>query len=165
MKGGKNSGGKRGFIVPTVNDDPFPLANNVAAFTHALEILDSAIGQRVSSALAYIPPKDESGLVPVNYGRQHLDATFALLATDLTKAATLLDQRQAENTARTFGPAPTAVWTAFRTAVPARMAGDTAQAGAAQFIQANQPGIFYPKGEPPPGTDDPIPLAQEKIRR
>ena len=97
--------------------------------------------------------------------RQVLDGTFVLLAADLADAARLLDRRAAESTTAGFGDAPTAAWTAFRAAVSAQSTDDATHAAAGRFILANQPAIFYPKGEPPLGTDDPIPLAQEKIRR
>jgi hypothetical protein len=76
-----------------------------------------------------------------------------------------MDQRLAENTSRTFGAAPTAAWTAFRTVVPVQTADGTAQTAAERFLLNNKPAAFYPKGEPPLGSDDPIPLAQEKIER
>jgi histidine ammonia-lyase len=164
VKGGKNSGGKRGFVAPALNRDPYPLANDVAAFTSACGMLDAALAQRVAGPPPAAPQAADDGPVPLTRARQVLEGTFSLLAADLADAAKLLDQRASENTARTFGVAPTATWMAFRTTVSAQTAGDAAQTAAWQFIQSNQPAIFYPKGEPPPGTDDPIPLAQEKIR-
>jgi histidine ammonia-lyase len=164
VKGGKNSGGKRGFVAPALNRDPYPLANDVAAFASAISMLDAALAQRIAAPPPGAPQAAGDGPVPLNHARQVLDGTFSLLAVDLADAAKLLDQRAAENTVRTFGTAPTAAWMAFRTAVSAQTAGDAAQAAAWQFIQGNLPAIFYPKGEPPLGTDDPIPLAQEKIR-
>jgi histidine ammonia-lyase len=165
VKGGKNSGGKRGFVTPALNRDPYPLANDVAAFASAIGVLDMALAQRIATPLPVAPQAADDGPVPLNRARQALDGTFGLLAVDLADAARLLDQRAAESTARTFGAAPTAAWMAFRTVVSAQITGDAAQAAAGQFIQGNQPAVFYPKGEPPLGTDDPIPLAQEKIPR
>jgi histidine ammonia-lyase len=128
-------------------------------------MLDAALAQRAAAPLPVTPQAGDDGPVPLNRARQALDGTFGLLAVDLADAAKLLDQRAAESTARSFGAAPTAAWMAFRTAVSAQTAGDAAQAAAWRFIQGNQPAVFYPKGEPPLGTDDPIPLAQEKIPR
>ena len=165
VKGGKNSGGKRGFIVPALNRDPYPLANDVVSFNNALGMLNVAIAQRIAAPTPGPAPAAVDGLVPVNRARQTIDGTFGLLAQDLTGAAKLLDQRIGENPARMFGNAPTAAWTAFRAVVPAQTPADAASTAAERFMQANQPATFYPKGEPPLGTDDPIPLAQEKIRR
>jgi histidine ammonia-lyase len=164
VRGGRDSGGKRGFVIPALNRDPYPLANDVAAFTGAVDMLDAALAQRIAAPPPVMSGAGDDGPVPLNRARQVLDGTFSLLAVDLADAAKLLDQRAAESTARTFGAAPTAAWMAFRTAVSAQVGGDAARAAAWQFIQGNQPAVFYPKGEPPLGTDDPIPLAQEKIR-
>ena len=163
VRGGRDSGGKRGFIAPALNRDPSPLANDVAAFTNAIGMLDAALAQRIAATPPATSQAADDGPVPVGHARRMLDATFGLLAVDLANAAKLLDQRIAENTARAFGTAPTAAWTAFRAAVPAQTAADAAQAAAGRFIQANLPATFYPKGAPPLGSDDPIPLAQEKI--
>jgi histidine ammonia-lyase len=165
VKGGKNNGGKRGFITPAFNRDPYPLANDVGAFTGALGMLDTALAQRTAAPPPNTQPAAQDGPIPLIHAHQVLEATYGLLAIDLGNAAKLLDERMAENTTRVFGVPPTAVWTAFRAIVPAQATGDAAQAAARQFIQGNPPALFYPKGEPPLGTDDPIPLAQEKLRR
>lgn len=103
--------------------------------------------------------------MPTDRARQTLDASFGLLALDLVNATQLLDQRNTEDTSRTFGSAPTAVWAAFRMAAPAQTLPDTALSIAQQFLRVTKPAEFYPKGESPPGSDDPIPLAQERLRR
>jgi histidine ammonia-lyase len=131
VRGGRNSGGKRGFVAPALNRDPFPLANDVAEFANAIGMLDAALAQRIAAPAPAAPQARDDGPVPLGPVRQTLDATFGLLAADLANAATLLDQRQAENSARAFGAAPTAAWTAFRAAVPAHTAADAAQAAAA----------------------------------
>jgi histidine ammonia-lyase len=157
VKGGRNNGGKRGFIVPTLNGAPYPLANDVAGFTEA--VVSTHNWGLVE------PPVVEEGPVPLEQAYQELTAAFIKLAADLREAAKMMDQRLAENTGRTFGAAPTAAWTAFRTVVPVQTNDSTAQLAAEQFILNNKPATFYSKGEPPPGSDDPIPLAQEKIDR
>jgi histidine ammonia-lyase len=48
VKGGPRSNGKHGFIVSNANWDPYPLANDVEAFTIALANLDVAIAQRLN---------------------------------------------------------------------------------------------------------------------
>lgn len=47
VKGGPHSNGKHGFIVSNANWDPYPLANDIEAFTVALANLDGAIAQRL----------------------------------------------------------------------------------------------------------------------
>jgi histidine ammonia-lyase len=163
VKGGKNSGGKRGFIVPTLNRPPYPMTNDLLAFTNAFEELQMAVLRR-SPTLDLAPGAPLDAKVILDQAKNVVDGVFGSLSIDLNGAAAALDQRLAENTARAFGLAPTAAWTTFRAAVPASTAFPMAQAAAMRFIRSNQPATFYPKGEQPPGTDDPIPLAQEKIR-
>jgi histidine ammonia-lyase len=47
VKGGALSHGQHGFILSNANWDPYPLANDVEAFTIALANLDAAIAQRI----------------------------------------------------------------------------------------------------------------------
>jgi histidine ammonia-lyase len=159
VKGGKINGGKRGFVIPALNRDPAPLESDVAAFGDAVVQLSAALAQRIA---ATPPDMPAAGQGRTAQAQGALDTAFNLLAIDLGGAAKMMDQRLAENPARTFGAPPTAALTAFRMAVPAQTGGDAA---ARQFILNNQPVTFYPKGDPPLGSDDPIPLAQEKIDR
>jgi hypothetical protein len=162
VKGGPANGGQRGFIIPAINRDAAPMENVIAGFGGAVGMLTVAFSQRVAGTPPNMPPRPEAGSDRVAGAQWELEAAFGLLAADLGGAARLLDRRLAENPARTFGAAPTAAWTAFRMAAPAQAGGDAA---ARQFIENNQPAAFYPKGEPPLGSDDAIPLAQEKMDR
>ncbi len=47
VKGGKNSNGKHGYIVSDANFDPYPLGNDIEAFTIALANMSVAVGQRI----------------------------------------------------------------------------------------------------------------------
>jgi histidine ammonia-lyase len=161
VRGGRANDGRHGFVLPALNRDPASLAAEVEAFGGAVGMLNAALAQRIAAPPAIAQPAVEEGLVPVGRAHQLLETAFGLLAADLGGAARLMDQRQAENPARTFGAAPTAAWTAFRMAVPAQAGGDAVR----QFIEGNQPAAFYPKGEQPLGSDDAIPLAQEKMDR
>jgi histidine ammonia-lyase len=165
VKGGKNSGGKRGFIVPALNRAPHPLANNLVAFATAFGDLGLTVLKRSPALFDLTPGATPDAKNALTQAEGIVEGTFGFLELDLSSAATTLDQRIAENPARVFGLAPTAAWTAFRAVVPASTTPPAALAAAAKFIRANPPALFYPKGEPPLGTDDPIPLAQEKIRR
>ena len=164
VKGGKYSGGKRGYIVPALNRDLYPLTNEITAFAASLDAFGQALTQRTGAAPAARSASDTNPM-PTDRARQTLDASFGLLALDLINATQLLDQRNTEDTSRTFGSAPTAVWAAFRMAAPAQTLPDTALSIAQQFLRVTKPAEFYPKGESPPGSDDPIPLAQERLRR
>lgn len=46
VKGGARSHGQHGFIVSSANWDPYPMANEIEAFTLALANMDVAVGQR-----------------------------------------------------------------------------------------------------------------------
>ena len=165
VKGGRNDGGRRGFITPSLNRDLSALANDVMAFTGAVSMLNVALAERIAAPLPGTPAAAEEGPVPLNHLHQALETAFGLLAIDLSNAARLLDQRAAESATRTFGAAPTAAWAAFRVAAPVQTTGDVAQTAARMFLQSNPPATFYPKGDPPLGSDDAIPLAQEKLER
>jgi histidine ammonia-lyase len=47
VKGGPLSHGQHGFVFSTANWDPYPLANDVEAFTNALANMDVAVAQRI----------------------------------------------------------------------------------------------------------------------
>src|SRR5205814_4577617 len=47
VKGGKNSNGKHGFIFSNANWDPYPLGNEIEAFTIALANMDVAVLMRM----------------------------------------------------------------------------------------------------------------------
>jgi histidine ammonia-lyase len=47
VKGGKYSSGKHGYIVSNANWDPYPLANEIEAFTVALVNMDAVVEQRI----------------------------------------------------------------------------------------------------------------------
>ena len=93
-------------------------------------------------------------------GRQVIDLTLQLLGYDLVTAAYWLDVRKAQDPTRSFGPAPTAVWTAFRTVQPWQ-AEPTAREDlpfgivAIRFMRANPPDRFgLPSPAMPAGATD-----------
>ena len=104
--------------------------------------------------------------------RQAMDISRDILAQDLLNAAFWMDIRKLEKVERTFGPAPTAVWTSFRKIVPFRHeAGAMLPAAspgdvATQFLKTNFPDSFYASRDiTMPGGDEPrIPLAQPTKR-
>lgn len=81
--------------------------------------------------------------------RQALDVSRDILGQDLLNAAFRIDVRKLENPARTFGPGPTTVWTAFRKIVPFREAETqpsfaTRDDLAVNFLRTNSPASLYP---------------------
>jgi histidine ammonia-lyase len=73
VKGSARNHGQHGFIFSNANWDPYPMANEIEAFTIALANMDTAVAQRMlrftSTFFTIIGPSDES---PGEPGRFHL---------------------------------------------------------------------------------------------
>jgi histidine ammonia-lyase len=73
VKGSARNHGQHGFIFSNANWDPYPLANELEAFTIALANMDAAVAQRLirftNTFFTVIAPSDES---PGEPGRFHL---------------------------------------------------------------------------------------------
>jgi histidine ammonia-lyase len=198
VKGGPHSHGQHGFIFSNANWDPYPMANDLEAFTIALANMDVAVGQRmlrftntfftviapaaapagepgrfgitqgsevISGALMQeiqglinpVPPEGNALVknvedlqtqtrLKVVRARQAVADTIDLLAEDLLTGTTWLDLRKDQGPTRSFGAAPTAVWTAFRKVMPLKE--ETARDRpiheiAASFIQDNPAVTFF----------------------
>jgi len=91
-------------------------------------------------------------------GREVVDLSLQLLAYDLLTATYWLDVRKAENPARDFAAAPTAVWSALRKKIPWQQEPDTRPdipygAVAYEFLKDTPASTFYAGGPPMPATD------------
>ena len=207
VKGGAHSHGQHGFILSNANWDPYPLANDLEAFTIALANLDVVVTQRmlrftnpfftvispppattgdagrldamhgseyITAALMQeiqglinpVPPEGNALVqnvedlqtqtrLKVTRARQAVGDTIDLLAEDLLTGTYWLDLRKQQNPARNFGAAPSAVWSAFRRALPAT--GDAVHDRpihdvAASFIHDNSAVNFYPANDREPDT-------------
>ena len=84
VKGGPRNHGQHGFIFSNANWDPYPLANEIEAFTIALANMDTAVVQRMlrftSKFFTIIGPSDES---PGEPGRFHLTQGSEIAAVAL----------------------------------------------------------------------------------
>ncbi len=206
VKGGPHSNGQHGFILSNANWDPYPMANDIEAFSIALANMDVVIAQRMlrftSTFFTVISPANEdpgelgrAGAAPGNEfnaavlmqeiqglinplppegnalvktvedlqaqtrlkvirARAVVEDTIDLLAEDLLTGTYWLDLRKADKSSRNFGPAATAVWTAFRTALPFNdsMARDRdlpIHERAAAFIREHAAASFYPLSPTP----------------
>ncbi len=171
VKGSPRNHGQHGFIFSNANWDPYPMANEIEAFTIALANMDAAVVQTNAALHQHIfhghrDPPDESpgepgrfhltqgseidavalmqeiqGLInpvppegnaliqnvedmqtqtrlKVTRARAAVEDTIDLLAEDLLTGTLFAGLRKTQNPARTFGASPTAVWTAFRAALP-----------------------------------------------
>ena len=213
VKGSARNHGQHGFIFSNANWDPYPLANEIEAFTIALANLDTAVAQRVirftSPFFTVAAASDESpgepgrfhltqgseidvvalmqeiqGLInpvppegnaliqnvedmqtqtrlKVTRARAAVEDTVDLLAEDLLTGTYWLDLRKAQNPARAFGASPTAVWTAFRAALPFNGVGTTSASQpvhdiAASFIRSHAAIGFYQDNAREPAAARPI---------
>ncbi len=72
VKGGPRSNGKHGFIFSNANWDPYPMANDIEAFSIALANMDVAIAQRIvrfsNPFFTVISPSDELSGDPGRFG-------------------------------------------------------------------------------------------------
>jgi histidine ammonia-lyase len=73
VKGGPRNHGQHGYIFSNANWDPYPMANEIEAFTIALANMDTVVAQRLlrftNTFFTVIAPSDES---PGEPGRFHL---------------------------------------------------------------------------------------------
>jgi histidine ammonia-lyase len=170
VKGGRANGGKRGFIVDTINDDTGPLDLAIATFTRGIagphQWLISRDGQPNMSETEFVVSvleerrgKSEFALTPARIAVAEMPR---LLSLEFLRAASAIDQRTRDQPDIKLGAAPQAVMTAWRAG---KTGSGTPEEAALGFIQSNPVAAFFTGGDPAPGTDDPIPLAQEKIRR
>jgi histidine ammonia-lyase len=204
VKGGTNSRGKHGFIFSNANWDPYPLSNDLEAFTIALANMDIAImlrterfgsefftgpgsqdilksfgggffaggfgshetWQHIQAQIVPVPPEGYGGssgveeleaqsLLKSIRAQTAVDDTFRLLALDLQSGARWLDVRKTQDPMRQFGPAPTAVWQAYRKVVPLKTdpAAPAPAPGALgiatlTFLKDTPAGGFFPLTEP-----------------
>jgi histidine ammonia-lyase len=200
VKGGPRNHFQHGFIFSNANWDPYPMANEIEAFTIALANMDVAVAQRMlrftNQFFTVIPNAAESpgepgrfhltegseidaaallqeiqGLVnpvppqgnpliqtvedlqgqtrlKVTRARAAADDTIELLAEDLLTGTHWLDMRKAQDPKRQYGASSTAIWNAFRAALPfngigAATATSSIHEIAAGFIRSHPASSFY----------------------
>jgi histidine ammonia-lyase len=66
VKGGPLSHGQHGYVFSTANWDPYPLANDVEAFTNALANMDVAVAQRIERFNDRTPTPFFTGIKPAD---------------------------------------------------------------------------------------------------
>ncbi len=215
VKGGPLSHGRHGYVISCANWDPYPMVNEIEAFTNAMANMDSAIAQRIERfddrgptpfftgvyakdvltaeqlrlSPAMVEPyfafmdvwaeiQDEArsitpegsafdfGVADIealsrlkaSHARRVVNLTMQLLAYDLLTATYWLDVRKAEDAKRSFAPAPTAAWEAFRKVLPWQEEVDSRPdipygAVAYGFLRQTPAANFYPGGPAMPATD------------
>jgi histidine ammonia-lyase len=84
VKGSARNHGQHGYIFSNANWDPYPMANEIEAFTIALANMDTAVAQRMlrftNTFFTLIAPSDES---PGEPGRFHVTQGSEIAATAL----------------------------------------------------------------------------------
>jgi histidine ammonia-lyase len=104
-----------------------------------------------SAIIADVEDLQAQTRIKVQKARQIIATTIDLLGFDLIEGSLWLDVRKAQDPARAFGIAPTAVWRAFRERVPLASEADggtspSPTANAAQFLRTTQAERFLPEG-------------------
>src|SRR6266403_3105883 len=66
VKGGPLSHGQHGFVFSTANWDPYPMANDIEAFTNALANMDIAVAQRIERFTGRSPTPFFTGIKPAD---------------------------------------------------------------------------------------------------
>jgi histidine ammonia-lyase len=66
VKGGSLSHGQHGYVFSTANWDPYPMANEVEAFTNALANMDVAVAQRIERFTDRRPTAFFTGIKPAD---------------------------------------------------------------------------------------------------
>jgi histidine ammonia-lyase len=66
VKGGPLSHGQHGYVFSTANWDPYPMANDVEAFTNALANMDVAVAQRIERFTDRSPTPFFTGIKPAD---------------------------------------------------------------------------------------------------
>jgi histidine ammonia-lyase len=125
---------------------PVALQQEIQSLTNPVAPFGAAIVSTVEDLQAQT-------LIKVEHARRTVDTTLDLLAQDLLNASVWMDARRAQNPQRSFGPAPTLLWSTFRKAVPlasaATIPAESDDARAAIFLRTTEPDAFY-SGAPLP---------------
>jgi histidine ammonia-lyase len=135
--------------------------------TQGSEIAATALMQEIQGLINPVPPEGNALIqnvedlqsqtrLKVTRARAVVENTIDLLAEDLLTGTYWLDMRKSQDSKRSFGAAPTAVWTAFRATLPFNGIGPESAARpiheiAATFIRSNPAAKFYQDNSREPG--------------
>jgi histidine ammonia-lyase len=150
-------------VISPANEDSGELGGVGAA--PGSEFNAAALMQEIQGLINPVPPEGNALVktvedlqaqtrLKVMRARAVVEDTIDLLAEDLLTGTYWLDLRKSDNSSRNFGPAATAVWAAFRTALPFNdlMARDRdlpIHERAAAFIRDHAAAEFYPLSATP----------------
>jgi histidine ammonia-lyase len=135
-------------VIPSADEDQFDY--NPVDLEQEIQSLTAPLAPSGSAIVATVEDLQSQTRVKMQRARQAVSVTLDLLAFDLMEGSLWMDVRAAQAPHRTFGAAPTAVWTAYHklnggTGVPAQTMAQSAM----QFLRTTPASQFY-KGEPVP---------------
>ena len=136
-------------VIPSADEEQFDY--NPVDLEQEVQSLTVPIAPSGSAIVATVEDLQSQTRVKLQRARQAVSVTMDLLAFDLMEGSLWMDVRAAQNPHRSFGAAPTAVWTAVHklnggASVAAQMAAQSAML----FLRTTPASQFY-KGEPVPG--------------
>ncbi len=146
-----------GDVLPGLRDEFFDYAP--VDLQQEIQGLMTPVAPFGSAIVGTVEDLQAQTRIKVQKARQAVDTTFDLLSFDLLQGSLWMDVRKAQDPKRSFGATPTAVWAAFRQAVPLRQGaagqgapGQGAQSTpliASEFLKTTAASTFYrASGEP-----------------
>jgi histidine ammonia-lyase len=118
-----------GDVLPGLSDDFFDYAP--VDLQQEIQSLMTPVAPFGSAIVGTVEDLQAQTRIKVQKARQAVDTTFDLLSFDLAQGSLWMDVRKTQDPKRSFGATPTAVWAAFRQAVPLRQ-GAAVQGAAVQ---------------------------------
>src|SRR3984957_10551347 len=118
------------------------------ALEQEIQGLSNPVAPFGSAIVGTVEDLQAQTFIKVQHVRQAVDTTMDMLGLDLLEGSLWMDVRKAQTPGRSFGPAATAAWSAFRKEVPLRPGFDSSSTesetmAAAAFVHKTEPGGFY----------------------
>src|ERR1700722_12585077 len=118
------------------------------AMQQEIQSLTNPVAPFGSAIVGTVEDLQAQTFIKVQHVRQAVDTTMDMLGLDLLEGSLWMDVRKAQTPGRSFGPAATAAWSAFRKEVPLRPGFDSSSTesetmAAAAFVHKTEPGGFY----------------------
>jgi histidine ammonia-lyase len=124
-----------GYLPSDLQQEVQSLINPVAPFGSALETTVEDLQAQTR--------------IKVQRARQAVSLTYDLLGVNLVEASIWLDVRKTQDPHRSFGEAPTAVWTAFRQRLPLQDESQSKPMVAVDFLRTHPAASFFTGPSPP----------------
>ena len=159
-----------GVLSPSEATQAAPRAADytIADLMAEIQTLQNPVPAQGNAIVSNVEDLEAESRIKVSRARLAVDNTLQMLAQELLTTSYWMDVRRIQGQqlglARSFGPAPTGVWNAFRTVVPWQQDPLTRPnvppgALAYAFLQANSPAAFFP-----PAAGEPKAAYKAKVR-